>query len=130
MQKITRHILYVILALFTVSCANSDSKVKYKPQPGDTLYTADAALAIFDRDPERALIILDSAVIVGNLDADLAKMLRAKVLSQSTAELHFEEALHICEALMESDFVDNPTNRENVLDLLITITRRRGDNEQ
>lgn len=26
--------------------------------------------------------------------------------------------------------VDNLANRENVLDLLITITRRRGDNEQ
>lgn len=130
MQKITHGILYVILALFAVSCANTDSDVKYEPQPGDTIYTDKAVLAIFDRNPERALLMLDSAVIVGNMDADLAQMLRAKVLCQSTADLNFEEALHICEALMESDFVDNPANRENVLDLLITITRRRGDNEQ
>ena len=130
MKNITHFISYLFLALFAVSCANTDSKVKYKPQPGDTLYTADAALAVFDRNPERALLILDSAVIVGNLDEDLAKMLRAKVLCQSTTDLHFEEALQICEDLMQSDFVDNPTNRENVLDLLITITRRRGDNEQ
>ena len=131
MQKITRHILYVILALFTVSCVNNTGNgIKYEPKPGDTIYTSDAALAVFDRNPERALIILDSAVIVGNMDADLAKMLRAKVLCQSTTDLKFEEAQKICEALMESDFVDNPTNRENVLDLLITITRRRGDNEQ
>ena len=130
MKNITHFILYVIIALFAVSCVKTDSKVKYESQPGDTLYTADAALAVFDRNPERALVIIDSAVIVGNMDADLAQMLRAKVLCQSTTDLHFEEALHICEALMESDFVDNPTNRENVLDLLITITRRRGDNEQ
>lgn len=130
MQKVTLFILYVLLALFAVSCANTDSKVKYEPQPGDTIYTADAALAVFDRNPEKALTILDSAVIVGNMDVNLAKMLRAKVLSHSTADLYFEEALHICEALMESDFVDNPDNRENVLDVLITITRRRGDNEQ
>ena len=130
MQKITHFILYVILVLFTVSCANTDNDVKYEPQPGDTIYTADAALAIYDRNPERALLIIDSAVIVGNLDEDLAQMLRAKVLSHSTADLHFDEALQICEALMESNFVDNPANRENVLDLLITITRRRGDNEQ
>lgn len=130
-MKITHFILYVILALFAVSCVNNtDSGIKYEPQPGDTIYTDDAALAIFDRNPERALLILDSAVIVGNLDADLAKMLRAKVLSRSTAELHFDEALQICKDLMQSDFVDNPANRENVLDLLITITRRRGDNEQ
>ncbi|MBR4138133.1 MAG: AraC family transcriptional regulator, partial [Bacteroidales bacterium] len=101
-----------------------------EPQPGDTIYTEKAAMAIYGDNPERALTILDSAVIVGNLDADLAQMLRAKVLSRSTAELHFDEALKICEDLMQSDFVDNSANRENVLDLLITITRRRGDNEQ
>ena len=129
-MKIAHFILYLILALFTVSCTNSDIEVKYKSQPGDTIYTSNAALAVFDRNPERALIIIDSAVIVGNMDADLAKMLRAKVLSHSTTDLNFEEALKICETLIESDFVDNPTNRENVLDLLITITRRRGDNEQ
>ena len=131
MQKITRYILYVILALFAVSCLNNTGNgIKYEPQPGDTIYTADAAMAIYGNNPERALIILDSAVIVGKLDEDLAQMLRAKVLSHSTADLNFEEALKICETLIESDFVDNPTNRENVLDLLITITRRRGDNEQ
>ena len=130
MQKVTHFILCFIVVLFAISCTNTDISMKYEPQLSDTLYTTDAALAIFDRNPERALVILDSAVIVGNIDEDLAKMLRAKVLCQSTADLNFEEALHICEALMESDFVDNPTNRENVLDLLITITRRRGDNEQ
>ena len=130
MQKITHFILYLILALFAVSCSNTDSDVKYEPQPGDTIYTEKAAMAIYGDNPGRALTILDSAVIVGNLDADLAQMLRAKVLSRSTAELHFDEALKICEDLMQSDFVDNPANRENVLDLLITITRRRGDNEQ
>ena len=130
MQKVTNFILYVILAVFAVSCVKTDNDVKYEPKPGDTIYTSAAALAVFDRNPERALVIIDSAVIVGNIDADLAKMLRAKVLCQSTADLNFEEALKICEALMESHFVDNPANRENVLDLLITITRRRGDNEQ
>ena len=130
MQKVTNFILYVILALFAVSCVNTDSDVKYEPKPGDTIYTDKAALAIYGNNPERALTILDSAVIVGNLDADLAKMLRAKVLSQSTADQRFDEALQICEDLMQSDFVDNPANRENVLELLIAITRRSGDNEQ
>ena len=129
MRKVILQILSVML-FFAVSCANTDSNVQHEPQLDDTLYTADAALAIFDRNPERALLILDSAVIVGNLDEDLAQMLRAKVFCQSTANQHFDQALQICEELMQSDFVDDPVNRENVLDLLITITRRRGDNEQ
>ncbi len=124
-------ILDLFLLLFAVSCVNNTGNgIKNEPQPGDTIYTADAAMAIYGNNLERALIILDSAVIVGNLDENLAKMLRAKVLSHSVDEQNFEEALKICEALMQSDFVDNPANRENVLDLLITITRRRGDNEQ
>ena len=123
-------LLYLILVLFAVGCVHTDSDVKYEPQLSDTIYTADAALAIFDRNPERALLMLDSAVSVGNLDKDLAQMLRAKVLSQSTADFHYDEALQICEDLMQSDFVDNPANRENVLELLIAITRRSGDNEQ
>ena len=130
MRNIKHLLLYVTLALFVFSCKNINNENRYEPQPGDTIYTDKAALAIYGNNPERALIILDSAVIVGNLDADLAKMLRAKVLSHSIDELNFEEALNICEELMQSDFVDNPINRENVLDLLITITRRRGDNEQ
>lgn len=128
-----RTLQYIVLLLALVAMVPScsvKSNQKREPEASDTLYTADAALAIFDRNPERALLILDSAVIVGNLDEDLAKMLRAKVLSQSTAVLNFEEALQICETLMQSDFVDDPVHRENVLDLLITITRRRGDNEQ
>ena len=130
MRNIKHLLLYVTLALFVFSCKNINNENIYEPQPGDTIYTDKAALAIYGNNPERALIILDSAVIVGNLDADLAKMLRAKVLSHSIDELNFEEALNICEELMQSDFVDNPINRENVLDLLVTITRRRGDNEQ
>ena len=130
MRNIKHLLLYVTLALFVFSCKNINNENRYEPQPGDTIYTDKAALAIYGNNPERALIILDSAVIVGNLDADLAKMLRAKVLSHSIDELNFEEALNICEELMQSDFVDNPINRENVLDLLVTITRRRGDNEQ
>ena len=74
MQNIKHLILYIILALFAVSCVNTDNNVKYEPQPIDTLYTEEAAMAIFDHNPERALLILDSAVIVGNLDEGLAKM--------------------------------------------------------
>ena len=45
---------------------NNDSK-KYARQPKDTVHTAEKAMAVFEYDPVRALEIVDSAVIVGNL---------------------------------------------------------------
>ena len=38
-----------------------------QPLPTDTIYTQEAAMAIYDYDPVRALQIVDSAVIMGNL---------------------------------------------------------------
>ena len=44
------------------------------PQPSDTVYTARAAMLVYGSDPERALTIIDSALIVGNVDAFVLKM--------------------------------------------------------
>ena len=49
------------------------------PQASDTLYTARAAMLIYGTDPDRALTLIDSALIVGNVDAFEADYLRAKV---------------------------------------------------
>jgi hypothetical protein len=53
------------------------------PQGSDTLYTEERAMAIYDSMPERALLILDSAEIVGNMPDYRADLFRAKVLCQS-----------------------------------------------
>ena len=46
-------------------------------------------------------------------------------------EERLDTALQICEALLQSDFVkDTPDNRESVLDLLVTISLKKHDNEQ
>ena len=37
------------------------------PQASDSLYTEEAAKAVYDYEPERAMVIIDSAEIVGNL---------------------------------------------------------------
>ena len=47
----------------------------------DTLYTEKAAMDIYASQPERALQIIDSAVILGNMDPLRADLLRATVLA-------------------------------------------------
>ena len=105
----------------------SVSKVRERhvPQASDTLYTEKAAMDVYGTQPERALVMIDSAEIVGNLTGDRASLLRAKVFCLTCGEERLDTARQICEALLRRDF-----NRESVLDLLVTISRKKHDNEQ
>ena len=83
--------LFIILAIFTTRCTYNQDMNRER-QPADTIYTAKAAMDVYDYNPERALLILDSAEIVGNLSHDRASYYRAKVLTM-TFELkpsHYE----------------------------------------
>lgn len=130
MRKIVYLILYVVLVLSVVSCAYGDKNRGYVPRPGDTIYNEKAALAIYDNYPERAMLIIDSAEIVGNLDKDHANFLRAMVYTKSIAGQQFDKAQRILEGLMETDYVEDLNNREAVIELLINVSRCHGDNEQ
>ena len=123
-------ILYVVLATFMIGCTGSGG-TKHVPQANDTLYTEKAAMDVYGTQPERALEIIDSAEMVGNLTEDRASLLRAKVFCLTCGEERLDTARQICEALLQSDFVkDTPENSEPVLDLLVTISRKKHDNEQ
>lgn len=118
-----RKVVYLILFMVLVASARCNVV--------DTIYTEQAALAVYGNNPERAILIIDSAEIVGNLDKDHANFLRAMVYTKSPASQHFDKAQLILEDLMDKDFVKNDIgNREAVLELLINISRRVGDNEQ
>lgn len=125
-------LMLLLLFVLLVGCAGGENREKGRgSQSGDTLYTADAAMAVFDREPERALLIIDSAVALGNIDEELASLLRAKVYSQSTSEERLDTAQQILERLVMSNFVkDKPNNYEIVLDLLIGVSRQRENNMQ
>lgn len=127
-----RKILYVLLILLGFSatgCTKLESP-KWASQPHDTLYTADAAMRIYDYNPDRALLIIDSAEIVGNLTHDRASFYRAKVFTMTFEGIHLDSAQKICLSLMHSDYIKNADDHESVLDLLVAISRRKQDFEQ
>ncbi len=128
MRKIQHIILYIVIAVLAVGCGGHENG--RGPQPSDTLYTAEVAMDVFNQDPGRALVIIDSALLVGNVDDDLATMLKAKIYSQSNKAQQLDTAQQMLEGLMESDFVKDPDKREVVLDLLVSTTRLRDDYEQ
>ena len=110
-----------VVALLLTGCTGGGTSGKRVPQAGDTLYTEERAMAIYDSLPERALLILDSAEVVGNMTDYRAGLFRAKVLSKSTAMQQQDSAVIICEALLRHDEAQrNIVFRGDVPELLVT----------
>ena len=129
--------LYPLLCAILVlgGCAKDGKQPsKYIPQASDTLYTAQAAMLIYGTDPERALTIIDSALIVGNVDAYTADFLRAKVYAHSPDDPHLDKAIALCQDLLQRDSTNATSastadNRINILQLLMDTARMRKDYE-
>lgn len=85
----------------------------------DTLYTEKAAMDIYASQPERALQIIDSAVILGNMDPLRADLLRAFIFSRTNEEMNYDAAILIGEQLMRNDSVLAST------DLQVGVRNRR-----
>ena len=88
----------------------------------------------YGTDPERALIIIDSALIVGNVDAYTADFLRAKVYAHSPDDPRLNEAIALCKDLLQRDSTratsrSTADNRSNILQLLMDVARVRKDYE-
>ena len=106
------------------------SNQKREPEASDTLYTCEAAMKVFAYDPERALAIIDSGLLVGSIEEHDALLVRAKVYSQSLIEKQQDTAQQILMSLLESDYTKEPADREIVLDLLYNIALNRQQGEQ
>lgn len=124
------------------SCANAPKKQgnDHVPRPSDTLYTRQAAMNIYAYQPERALAIIDSAVIVGNLDDFQADLCRARIYSSTQMQEQIDSllggaqyvALDTAEAigqrLLRHDSVKTHLKRQKeVLEILSYTNRMQND---
>lgn len=125
-QLVIIYIVSAFLSFFLSGCGGTH----HEQLTDGEAYTADSAMSIYGNNPQRALLIIDSAVIVGNLDEDDASFFRAKVYSQSVAQHRKDTAWMICEKLMVSDYVEDLDKKINVLDLLISIAHNQHNYEQ
>ena len=131
-HRIGIYIIMVVACLMILAgCTGGGTSTKHVPQASDSLYTEERAMAIYDTLPERALQILDSAEIVGNMPDYRAALFRAKVLSSSYVMMQQDSAIIICEALLRHDEAQrNVDFRQDVLELLLNASRRRYDYEE
>lgn len=127
--------LIAVLSLLLVGACRHDTKTKSPAldvrEGIDTIYTREAALEVMPYNRERALTVIDSAYIIGNISDYMADFLRMKVYSQTLDGLQLDSTFAMGIRLMEHDSVTlNPRNRLAVLDLLVNASRLAYDDEQ
>ena len=122
-------VLLLVLILVFASCGRNNS-ARHIPNLGDTPYQVDSVLVAYGYHPNRALVMLDSALLLGNINEYRAKFIRAKIYSKSLLKQRQDSAILICEQLLQHDSVVHaPQERENILDLLMITSRTKVDFE-
>ena len=125
------HLVFIYAALLTLVGCGDGKPVRQLPHLGDTPYQQDTILVTYATNPERALTLLDSALLLGNISEYRAQCIRARIYSKSLVEQRQDSAILICMELLGHDSVRNDAaEQENILDLLITTSRAKPDYEQ
>ena len=140
MQKTT--IAIFIITVLTIGCTGK------RPLPSgqnegighDTLYTRKAAMDIYAYQPVRALQILDSAVIVGNITDVRADIARARIYSSTRrkdqvdsllggpTDISYDTARAIGERVLRHDSVKVDLKKQKeILEILTYIARMQED---
>ena len=113
-----------------MACGGDSPSVRQLPHLGNTPYQQDTILVTYATNPERALTLLDSALLLGNISEYRAQCIRARIYSKSLAEQRLDSAIIICKTLLTHDSVRNvPTEQENIYDMLIAASRVKHDLE-
>ena len=115
--------LVAVIAIVIMGCTGG-SGTKHVPQASDSLYTEERAMEIYAKEPQRALRIIDSAEVVGNVSDFRAELLRARIYAYPHEAMNLDTARQMGVALLEHDSVKSSVdNRMEVLRLLTGVAR-------
>ncbi len=121
----------MVFVLVAAGCHGDKKAVSHLANLGNTPYQEDTILVTYATDPDRALLLLDSAVLLGNVSDYHGQMCRATIFSKSLAKKNLDSALIICNDLLKHDStLANPDHYEMIIDLLINISRTKSDNNE
>ena len=133
----------MIVAAVTAGCTKTNKgqhTTVHDGQPKDTVYTIKAAMGIYGYLPERALQIVDSALIVGNMTELQADQCRARIYCMSLMkervdsllggpkDVRLDSAQAIGERILHNDTIKNDLRRrQDVLEILAHTARMKKD---
>lgn len=133
----------MIVAAVTAGCTKTDKSQQttaHDRQPKDTVHTIKAAMGIYGYQPERALQIVDTALIVGNMTGLQAEQCRARIYCMSLMKervdsllggptgVRLDSARAIGERILHNDTIKNDLRRrQDVLEILAHTARMKND---
>lgn len=139
MQHKHYYIVFIVIATLMIGCTGTPSRDKVTDTT-DTIYTQQAAMNIFAYQPARALQIIDSAIIVGNLSEVWADLSKARIYSSSLmkeqldsllggpTDIRLDSARVIAERVLRHDSVKtNLKRKKEVLEILAYTARMQND---
>ena len=122
-------VLLIVSILVFASCGRNNT-ARHIQNLGETPYQEDSVLVAYGYHPNRALILLDSALLLGNINDYRGQFIRAKIYSKSLLKQRQDSAILICEQLLKHDSVIKTLHeQENILDLLMVTSRTKTDFE-
>lgn len=77
------HIINLCAVLLVLAGCRGSKSVRQLPHLGNTPYQQDTILVAYATNPERALMLLDSALLLGNISEYRGQVIRAKIYSKS-----------------------------------------------
>ena len=83
-----------MLAGLLAGCGDGKT-VRHIPHQGDTPYQADSILVAYGTNPQRALVLLDSALLLGNISDYRAEYLEGLSFPQYINNIRLDEALRM-----------------------------------
>ena len=90
----------ILFAVLAMTGCTGNGGASNEPQDAVTIYTEAKAMSIHRTEPERALVMIDSAVIVGNITPSRSEYLRA--LTQYAGMHNYPLARQMCLDLLEN----------------------------
>ena len=138
-KRLYTYIIVAAIVLSITGCTDGKQGMVQSRLPHDTLYTEQKAMAVYGYDPVRALQIVDSAVIVGNMSSWRADKNRARIYSQTQAGERLDSLMHwtagarldtariIGEQLIRHDSIKNSLEGQDVLEILAYVARCQKD---
>ena len=79
----TRCLVILCAVLLALAGCRDAKSVRQLPHLGDTPYQQDSVLVAYATNPERALTLLDSALLLGNISDYRGQFIRAKIYCKS-----------------------------------------------
>ena len=125
-----KYAVYVLMLVLAFTSCGGGNSTRHIRNLGNTPYQEDSILVTYANQPERALVMLDSALLLGHISDYRSQFIRAKIYGRSLKQNQLDSAILICQQLLRHDsVVKNLHEQENILDLLMDASRLKYNEE-